>query len=265
MYSGTIVPLITPLRPDGAVDRASVDRLIEYLRPDVTALMPTLSSGEGWRLSESQWREMVEATVTSARGLPVLAGIQLPETEQVIARARIAKQLGVAAVVVTTPFGEGISQEEIFQHYRALREAVDVPLFVYNEAAISGNTIELDTLLRIFALPGVVGVKESSGSAELTRRIVAADHTVPVFEGWENLLLQVPGVAGFIGPLANLEPELCNAMLVDPTPDRQAEIDAACQRFGLFEKNWYRFVKKELSGRGVISTDLVTTDLAGEK
>lgn len=265
MYSGTIVPLITPLHADGAVDRPSVDRLVESLHRDVTGLMPTLSSGEGWRLTESQWRDMVEATVASARGLPVLAGIQLPETGQVIARARIARQLGVAAVVVTTPFGERISQEEIFQHYRALRSAVDVPIFVYNEAAVSGNTIELDTLLRVFALPDVVGVKESSGSAELTRRIIVADHTVPVFEGWENLLLDVPGIAGFVGPLANLEPELCNAMLVDPTPDRQTAIDAACQRYGVFEEDWYRFVKKELCGRGVISTDLVTTDLEDDR
>jgi 4-hydroxy-tetrahydrodipicolinate synthase len=256
MYSGTIVPLITPVDAEGAVDQPGVGRLIESVRDEVTALMPALSSGEGWRLTERQWRDLVEATRAHARGLPVLAGIQLPDTAQVVARARLARDLGVDAVVVTTPFGAGISQEEIFQHYRALREAVDVPLFVYNEAALSGNTIELDTLLRIFALPGVVGIKESSGSAEFTRRVVRADHSVPVFEGWENLLVEAHGVAGFIGPLANLEPGLCTAMLVDPTPERQAEIDAACRRFGVFEDDWYRWVKKELCKRGVIGTDL---------
>jgi 4-hydroxy-tetrahydrodipicolinate synthase len=260
MYSGTIVPLITPLDINGAVDTASVDRLIGSVHRDVTALMPTLSSGEGWKLSETQWRDMVAATREYSRGLPVLAGIQLPETGQVVERAWLAEQLGADAVVVTTPFRTDISQDEIFAHYQTLRAAVDIPLFIYNEAAVSGNTIELDTLLRIFALPGIVGIKESSGSAELTRRIVQADHTVPVFEGWENLLLEAHGVAGFIGPLANLEPQLCNAMLVDPTPERQAEVDETCRRYGVFADDWYRLVKQELCKRTVISTDLVVEE-----
>lgn len=257
MYSGTIVPLVTPLDRDGAVDPSSVDRLIGSISSEVTALMPTLSSGEGWKLSETQWSDMVAATRKHSRGLPVLAGIQLPETSQVIERAKIAKRLGADAVVVTTPFRADISQDEIYEHYRVLREAVDIPLFVYNEAAVSGNTIELATLLRIFALPDVVGIKESSGSAELTREIVRAPHSVPVFEGWENLLYEAHGVAGFIGPLANLEPQLCNAMLVDPTPERQAVVDEACRRYGVFEDDWYRWVKQELCKRKVISTDLV--------
>jgi 4-hydroxy-tetrahydrodipicolinate synthase len=257
MYSGTIVPLVTPLDRDGVVDPPSVEKLIGSISSEVTALMPALSSGEGWKLSETQWSDMVAATRKYSRGLPVLAGIQLPETGQVIDRARIAKRLGADAVVVTTPFRAEISQDEIYAHYRELREAVDIPLFVYNEAAVSGNTIELSTLLRIFALPDVVGIKESSGSAELTRAIVRAPHTVPVFEGWENLMLEAHGVAGFIGPLANLEPQLCNAMLVDPTPERQAVVDEACRRYGVFEDDWYRWVKQELCKRKVISTDLV--------
>ena len=256
MYSGTIVPLVTPVDVEGRVDVPSVARLIESLHRDVTALMPALSSGEGWLLDEKQWRDMVAATKTHSHGLPVLAGIQLPETSQVVERAELARELGADAVVVTTPFRAEISQEEIFEHYRKVREAVDVPLFIYNEAAVSGNTIELETLLRIFDLPDVVGIKESSGSAEFTRRLAHAAHSVPVFEGWENLLLEARGVAGLVGPLANLEPELCNAMLVDPTPERQAEVDAACRRFGVFEDDWYRRVKTELCKRGVISTDL---------
>ncbi|AOS64615.1 dihydrodipicolinate synthase family protein [Actinoalloteichus hymeniacidonis] len=264
MYAGTIVPLITPLDEQGRVDAASVDRLIESLHSDVSGLMPTLSSGEGWQLDPGQWREMVTATVSHARGLPVFAGIQLPTTAQVVERARLAKELGVDAVVVTTPFGSEIGQAEIYQHYRTLRESVDIGLFVYNEAAVSGNSIELATLLRIFALPGVVGVKESSGSAELTRDIVAAPHSVPVFEGWENLLIDVAGeqgVAGFIGPLANLHPQLCNTMLREPTRAHQDEVDAACARYGIFDEQWYRTVKKELHARGVIGTDLAVADI----
>jgi 4-hydroxy-tetrahydrodipicolinate synthase len=260
MYHGTIVPLITPLTHDGTVCQDSVRRLVMSVRDDVSALMPVLSSGEGWQLSESQWNDMVAGTVHCSEGLPVLAGIQLPTTAEVIERARKAAELAVNAVVVGLPYHPGISQQQIFDHYRMLLDAVEIPVFVYNEAAISKNSIELDTLIRICRLNGVVGVKESSGSPELTSRLAAAVD-VPVFEGWENLLGQVTGTAGMVGPLANLEPALCTRMLMDPSPDRQAEVDAACERYGLFREDWYRHVKKELHRRAVISTDLTVEDL----
>lgn len=261
MYSGTIVPLITPLAETGAVSEQCVRRLIDSIRHQVTALMPTLSSGEGWRLSEQQWHDMVTYTVRHSSGLPVVAGIQLPTTEEVVARAKAAVPLGVAAIAVTTPFAPGLAQDEIYDHYRELREAVPIPLFIYNEEALSGNQIALDTLLRICRLPGVAGIKESSGSAEFTRKLIAANLGVPVFEGWENLLYEVPGVAGFIGPLANLEPALCNDMLAAPSLERQHAINAACERYGLFRDDWYRGIKKELCRRGVIDTDAAVGDV----
>lgn len=262
-HSGTIVPMVTPLTEAGEVSEPSVRRLVESLRSEVTGLMPALSTGEGWKLSDRQWHDVVAYTVSHADGLPVLAGVQSPTTEEVIARAKQAQALGVAAIAVTTPFSPDLTQEEIYEHYRAIREAVPVPLFVYNEKALSGNQIELDTLVRVCALPGVVGIKESSGSAEFTRKLVAAVPGIPVFEGWENLLHEVTGpggVAGFIGPLANLEPGLANAMLAEPSERRQGEIDATCERYGLFNDDWYRHLKKELHRRGVIDTDAVVEE-----
>lgn len=257
MYSGTIAPLITPLTRSGTVSERCVARLIGSLRDQVTALMPALSSGEGWALTGKQWEQMVAATVACSDGLPVLAGIQLPDTDAVIARAEQATVLGADAVVVTAPFGGDSTQQEIYQHYANICSAVRISLFIYNEAAISGNHIELDTLTRICLLPGVVGIKESSGSPELTNRIVAAVPEVPVFEGWEHLLFDVRGVAGFIGPLANLDPTLCNKMLAAPTAALQAEIDEASARYRLRADDWYRQVKTELMRRGILDTDRV--------
>lgn len=262
-HSGTIVPLVTPLTKAGEVSEPSVRRLVGSVRDEVTGLMPALSTGEGWKLSDRQWHDVVAYTIRHADGLPVLAGVQSPTTEEVITRAKQAQDLGVAAIAVTTPFSPDLTQEEIYEHYRAIREAVTVPLFIYNEKALSGNQIELDTLVRICALPGVVGIKESSGSAEFTRRLVAAVPEIPVFEGWENLLHEVTGpggVAGFIGPLANLEPGLANAMLAEPSERRQREIDETCERYGLFKDDWYRHLKKELHRRGVIDTDVVVEE-----
>jgi len=257
MHSGTIVPLVTPLNDAGNVSEAGVAQLIESVRGEVTALMPTLSTGEGWMLTEPQWEQMISATCAHSTGLPVLAGIQLPTTTAVVARAQRATTHRVDAVVVTTPFGKDVTQDQIYTHFAVLRSTVSVPLFIYNEATISGNHIEPHTLIKICRLPGIVGIKESSGVPELTRRLVADLPEVPVFEGWENLLLQTRGVAGFIGPLANLEPALCNTMLADPTAARQAEINEACGRYGIFTENWYSPVKAELVRRGVIDSDRV--------
>ncbi|MEU3688866.1 dihydrodipicolinate synthase family protein [Streptomyces narbonensis] len=253
-YSGTIVPLITPLDENGTVDEQSVARLIGHVRAEVTGLMPALTSGEGWKLDDRQWQDVVTYTVKHAEGLPVLTGIQLPDTASVVDRARTAAALGADAVVVTTPFGSDVTQDGIVAHYRAIRAALDIPIFLYNEEALSSNRIEFETLLRICEIPGIVGIKESSGDAAFTRRTAGAGTGIPVFEGWENLLADAYGIDGFIGPLANLEPGLCNRMLADPTLDRQAEVNAVCERYGVFRDDWYRWVKKELHRRGVIGS-----------
>lgn len=261
MYRGTIAPLITPMNDAGTVDEQSTARLIDHIRTEVTGLMPALTSGEGWKLDARQWTDIVTYTVRHRGDLPVLAGIQLPETAQVIERARRAADLGADAVVVTTPFGQDVTQNAIIEHYRALRSATSIPIFLYNEEALSGNRIEYDTLLVICQLPGIVGIKESSGDAAFTRKMAEADTGVPVFEGWENLITAATGIDGFIGPLANLEPALCNAVLVDPTPDRQAEVNTVCERYGVFKDDWYRWVKQELHHRGVITTPAVHEEL----
>ncbi|WP_055601598.1 dihydrodipicolinate synthase family protein [Streptomyces aureus] len=257
-YSGTVVPLITPFDEHGVVDEPSVVRLLDHIRTEVNGFMPALTSGEGWKLDARQWQDVVTYTVRHAGGLPVLAGIQLPGTDEVIDRARTAAAIGADAVVVTTPFGAEVTQDGIVEHYKAIRAALDIPIFLYNEEALSGNRIEFDTLIRICKeIPGIVGIKESSGDAAFTRNMAEAGTGIPVFEGWENLLVDARGIDGFIGPLANLEPSLCNAMLVDPTPDRQAEINAVCERYGVFKDDWYRWVKKELHQRGVIASPTV--------
>lgn len=253
MYRGVIVPLVTPLGDDGAVCEESLGRLIESVRPHVTALLPALSSGEGWRLSERQWRDVVSLTVRLAGGLPVLAGIQMPGTAEVVERTRIAVELGASAVVVTTPFSKSISQAEIQAHYRTVLREGGAPLFLYNEKALSGNDIEIETLVELCRLPDVVGVKESSGVKDLTRRL-SSQTRVPVFQGWENLLWDSPGMAGCIVPLANLEPRLCGDMLVEPCPTKQARINALCEEHGLFREDWFLGLKRELRRRGLLST-----------
>ncbi len=227
-------------------------RLIDTVRPHATALVPGLSTGEGWALGLSQWHDMVSYTVRHAGDLPVLAGVQRATTAEMITRAVLAAELGAQAVVVPTPFGPRLSQAQMYQHYEAVQEATSLPIAVYNESEISANALELTTLRRICDLPGVVAVKESSGDIEFTRRLAVAAADVEVWQGRERLLFPSNGVDGYVLALANVEPALCKAMFEAPSAELAARIDKACDTYQLDGAQWYGQLKKELRKRNVI-------------
>tara|TARA_Y100000034_G_scaffold136940_1_gene217406 strand:+ start:2516 stop:3289 length:774 start_codon:yes stop_codon:yes gene_type:complete len=256
MYSGIIPPLVTPVDYGGNVCEQSVKNLVDFVRPYSTALMPTLSSGEGWALNNQQWEDMIKFTIKHSSGLSVLAGVEYRTTEEVVDKSRKAQRLGVDAVVVTTPFEKDITQDEIYQHFELIRK-VCVPVFIYNEEAISGNSIKYETIERICRLGNIVGIKEASGSADFTKKLVDSELGVPVFQGWEHLCYQSKGVEGYIVPLANLEPKVCSEMLRNPTAEKQSEIDSICKKYNILGEDWYVFLKKELQQRRTITIERV--------
>jgi 4-hydroxy-tetrahydrodipicolinate synthase len=253
MYRGVIVPLITPLTAEGEVCASSVERLIDSVRPAASGLLPALSSGEGWRLSPRQWRDMVTWTRRFAGGLPVMAGVQLPTTAEVVERGRLARQLEVEAIVALPPFGKSLPQQVVRAHYRTIAQESGLPLFLYNEPKLAGTVIELPTLVELCRGGGVVGVKDSGGSAEVTNALVAAATGVPVFQGWEHLCLTTPGVQGYILPLSNLEASLCRTMFEAPSPEVQEEMLRHCAAHDLLGDVWYGGIKRELQRRGIIA------------
>lgn len=258
MFQGIVPPLITPFNDTCDVEEESVRRLIAYVETYSTALMPTLSSGEGWALNEAQWRDMVVYTKRYSHNKPVLAGILLSTTEEVIKRAMFARELRVDAIVITTPFAKNITQDQIFNHFELIkRETGDMPVFIYNEEAISGNAIALETMRRIVDLGNIIGIKEAGDSIEYTRELIKANFGVPIFQGWEHLCYESKGVDGYILPLSNLEPKLCLEMLENPTEEKQKMINHFCEKYNLLGKTWYKELKKELKTRGIISTDKV--------
>ncbi len=256
MIKGLIPPLVTPIDNDGNVCEESVKKLIEFVSPYSCALMPTLSSGEGWALSDKQFEDMIKFTVKYS-DLLVFAGIELKTTEGVIEKAKIAKALGVDAIVITTPFQKDISQQEIYEHFKKVKGEVDVSIFIYNEEAISGNSINFETIVNICKLGNIVGIKEASDSAEFTQKLVQAKLNVPIFQGWEHLCSESKGVEGYILPLLNLEPKFCLEMLEEPTQEKQQEMNQFCEKYNLTGDDWFVFLKKELCKRGIISTEKV--------
>ncbi|MGW1073691.1 dihydrodipicolinate synthase family protein [Streptomyces sp. NPDC002537] len=258
MYAGVTVALVTPLTDRGDVPRRDVTRLVDSVRPHVSALLPALSTGEGWALTDRQWQAMIGHTVDCADGLPVFAGIQRPTTGEVTERARLAARLGATAVVATTPYGPHVTQRQMYDHYAAVAEAAGLPVVVYHESVISGNGIELATLLRICDLPGTAAVKDSAGSAADTRALLAAGPGVPVLQGLEHLVGDCGDVDGWVMALANVEPALC-ATAFGARPVYNAAVREACERHGLDRADWYRSLKSELHRRRVIGTGRTAT------
>ena len=128
MIGGLVVALVTPVTDTGDVSEDGVARLVATLRPHADALLPALSTGEGTRLTDRQWRTMVAATVRYADGLPVFAGILRPTTAEVAARARTAEELGAAAVLLNTAVAKA---DDPVRMAAAMRHAVEAGRHAY--------------------------------------------------------------------------------------------------------------------------------------
>ena len=253
------VPLVTPLTHAGEVCPSSVAALMESVRPYVQGFVAALSTGEGWRLSDRQWQDIVARVVDHADGMPVWAGALRADTESVITLTRRARSLGVDAVVVTAPFTARATDQQVYEHVRAV-SGVGLPVVLYDETEFAGRAVGMDTLHKIMELPGVVAVKESRSDPD-EALTVAKSVCVPVLLGREEHVTRGVDAAGAVVALANLEPQLCRGVLDRPDQLSRSRFDNACARLGLGADDWYRRIKVELSRRGQIATDRTVSRL----
>lgn len=253
---GLVVPLVTPLRGDGSVCEESVRRLIDSLSKAAVALLPALSSGEGDRLSERQWRDLVAYVVRHSGGLPVFPGALVASTPALIERAHFAAELGAAGITVPVPAFTGTGAQDVIGYFTGVTRHSPVPIFVYNQQSDGTAKEVIDTLAAICRLDRIVAIKESSRRSEVVVGLASRDLPSAVFQGWEDLLLQAPGPDGNAVALANLEAEICASMHRSPSVQNQRAINVLCERYHLFEEDWYMSLKTELWRRGILSTKL---------
>jgi 4-hydroxy-tetrahydrodipicolinate synthase len=255
-----LVPLVTPLDMHARVCRQSVQQLVRACGPLVDGFIPCLTSGEGWNLSAAQWTDMLRYTLEFAdENHRVVAGIELPTTEEVIERAERARELGAREIIVTSPFAPGASQAHILAHYQAIHSRTPLDLLVYNESALSGNEKSFDTLLKIARLERVTGLKDSPSQTRTQAQIEQIrGEGVDYFIGWEHELAGALVSDGNIVSLANLEPALCRVACLARQPEVATIVARLNETFGLGEDDWYAHVKRELAARGVLRSALTT-------
>jgi 4-hydroxy-tetrahydrodipicolinate synthase len=198
-WTGCGTALVTPFTRDGALDDAGVRRLARrQIEAGIHFLVPCGTTGETPTLSDAERLRVVEIVVDEARGrAPVLAGAGGYDTREVIHSAQVMARAGAKGILSVTPYYNKPTQEGLFQHYKAIAEAVPLPLIVYNVPGRTGCNVEVATLVRLAAIPNIVGVKEASGNMTQICEVVRA---VPdgflVLSGDDALTLPVMAVGG---------------------------------------------------------------------
>lgn len=164
LFRGAIPALVTPFR-DGALDESAFRALVErQIAGGVHGLVPVGTTGETATLSHDEHRRVVELCVEVAGGrVPVIAGAGSNSTEEAVELVRHAKAIGADGALVVAPYYNRPSQEGIYQHFRTIAEAVDLPIVLYNVPSRCGVDIATETVARLSALKSIVGIKDATG------------------------------------------------------------------------------------------------------
>jgi len=166
-FQGTGTALVTPFKKDGSLDEAALRRLVDHeIKGGVEALVPLGTTGESPSLNEKEYERVFEIVKEQAKGKArIFGGAGSNNTQTVIEHARVVKKAGLDAALIVGPYYNKPTQEGYFQHYRAIADAVDIPIIVYNVPGRTGGNIEAATTLRMAEeIPNIIAVKEASGN-----------------------------------------------------------------------------------------------------
>ncbi len=215
--------LVTPFRPDLSIDEPRLRDLVEWqIASGIGFLVPCGTTGETPALSRSEWLRVIDITIEVAAGrVPIVAGATSNSTADAVDKAQeVARRKGVDAILTASPYYNKPTQEGQYQHFKAIAEAVEKPLVLYNVPGRTAVNIEPATLGRLAKIPNIIAVKEASGNIS---QIAEVFHHVPesflVFSGDDAITLPVIslGGVGIISVASNAIPkemsDLTNAAL----------------------------------------------------
>jgi len=211
-FRGVFPALVTPMTDDQQVDYATLATFVDHLIDEggVHGIIPLGSTGEYYALDDAEREAVVKATLDAAAGrVPVLAGTNAGGTREVIAFSQQAQTLGAAGVLLAAPYYSLPQPDELFEHFRAVSDAIDIPIMLYNYPGRTGVDMTPDLVERLAALDRVQYIKESTGDmtrvSEITRR---CGDGITVFCGCDTLALEsfLMGAAGWVGGVVNVLP-----------------------------------------------------------
>jgi 4-hydroxy-tetrahydrodipicolinate synthase len=214
MFKGSFTALITPMKSGGAVDEEAFRRLVEWQIGEGThGLVPMGTTGESPTLSHDEHNRVVELTIEVARSrVPVIAGAGSNSTAEAIDLARHARKAGADAILVVTPYYNKPTQEGLYQHFKAINDAVDIPIIIYNIPGRSIVDMSVATLVRCAELANVVGIKDATANlarCSLERLALGPGFCLLSGEDATALGFMAHGGHGCISVASNVAPRLC--------------------------------------------------------
>ena len=219
---GSIVALVTPMQEDGSVDYAALRRLIDWHVAEGTDCIGVVgTTGESPTVSVDEHCEIIRASVAHAAGrVPIMAGTGGNSTAEAIELSRFAKKVGADCTLSVVPYYNKPSQEGIYRHFRAIAEAADIPMVLYNVPGRTVADMQVDTALRLAQVPGVIGIKEATGDIERACWLIKqAPKHFSIYSGDDStaIALMLLGGQGNVSVTANVAPramhELCRLAL----------------------------------------------------
>ncbi|HTJ90234.1 MAG TPA: 4-hydroxy-tetrahydrodipicolinate synthase [Acidocella sp.] len=217
MFHGSLTALVTPMHADGRIDEDALARLIDWQIAEGTqGLVPVGTTGESPTLSHEEHERVVELTIAKAKGrVPVIAGAGSNSTAEAISLAAHAQKAGADAVLVVTPYYNKPTQEGLYRHFKAIIDATDIPVIIYNIPGRSVVDMSVETMARLAQEKNIVGVKDAT--ANLTRPLHttrACGATFNQLSGEDHTALSflAAGGHGCISVTANIAPRLCAEM-----------------------------------------------------
>jgi 4-hydroxy-tetrahydrodipicolinate synthase len=211
--------LVTPFRPDGSVDETALHAHVNWqIANGVSLLIPAGTTGEASTLTEQEWLRVIEVTVAAAAGrVPVFAGSTHNSTHQAVVNAKkLANIHGLTGILTANPYYNRPGQEGQYQHFRAIAQAVDLPILLYNIPGRTGANLEPATVLRLAEISNIIGIKESSGNmVQITELITQAPRAFKIFAGDDSLALPTLAVGGvgLISVASNAIPQQMSQMI----------------------------------------------------
>ena len=244
MFHGSMVALVTPMHPDGAVDEAALDALVEFhVENGTDAIIAVGTTGESATLDEQEHCAVVARVVERAAGrVPVIAGTGSNSTREAIDLTRCAMQAGADACLLVTPYYNKPTQEGLYQHFKTIAEAVSVPQILYNVPGRTAVDMLPETVERLADIPNIVGIKEATGSLERAREIMhRCGDRLDVYSGDDATAMELilAGARGDISVTANVAPRLMHEMCAAALAGNREEATRINQRLLPLHKNLF--------------------------
>jgi len=214
---GSIVALVTPMQPDGSVDYDALRRLIDWHIAEGTDCIGVVgTTGESPTVNVEEHCEIIRVAVEHAAGrVPIMAGAGANATAEAIELSEFAKKVGADCTLQVVPYYNKPSQEGIYQHFKAIAEAVDLPVVLYNVPGRTVADVQHETVLRLAQVPGIVGIKEATGNIERAAWLIKhAPQGFSIYSGDDGtaVALMLLGGHGNVSVTANVAPKLMHEL-----------------------------------------------------